>query len=470
MRTCLSLIAASLVASAVSAQATSTNQFEIYSHASDFFSRAGGVPTTSVGDYLLEMRGRSHSGSGFPSTPAFGQDTIAGFGDVNSNSPSNPMEPGSGAGTTGEFSAVFIDGNGSTSEGFNFVIVSESATTARTPSTSNTSPGVLFRSTTVPLPAPLLALTYQWTGTVAVATPMDVIPLTQTWYWGMGFSSTPIANDGIAVESTSFYGLGSPTINFGDPVQDSETTGAGGNMGLGLFGGTYTAPTWARDNSAGTVTQLNAANGLAERMPHMWINTPAPHLQWAANITASGILSANDGMGGFVDAPNPNFGYVGFHPDLRGTGTFFNGGGSFDNRVVLYGPGSSTPSVKGGYVGRYDPAFGLDAGDGLDIVGSSFANGGGTALIIVGAVHSGGNLYFNNPGFTGSITLTLTGAFGLPSGVAPNGEYGAFGTLLVPSVANGAFGGLVLAAQGLSSGGPLPFNPNRFSNSAKSNF
>ena len=62
MRTCLSLIAASLVAGAVSAQATTTNQFEIYPHSSDFFSRAGGVGT-SAGDNLLEMRGTSHAGS-----------------------------------------------------------------------------------------------------------------------------------------------------------------------------------------------------------------------------------------------------------------------------------------------------------------------------------------------------------------------------------------------------------------------
>lgn len=462
MHACLSLIAASLMASALSAQSTTTNQFEVYPHSSDFFSRAGGVPGTSVGDYLLEMRGTSHAGGGFPATPAFGQDTIGGFGDINNFS---VAMGGTGAGRVNEFVTIFSDGNGSTSEGYNFVVVSEDTTTARTPAApplgNPAGPEVLLRSTTVPLPAPLLGLPYIWTASVTLATPVDVIPLNATWYWGAGFSSNPaFFNDGITIESASFYGLGSPTVNGGDPVRDDETV-AGGSMGSGLFGGSYTEPTWSRDVTLGTVAQHTQTPGSSiARVPHMWVFSEGQHIQWAANLTPSGVL--NNGA-----APNPTFGYTGFHPDLSGSGTA--GSVAVDNRVVLYGPASPTPSAVP-YVGRLDPGNGLDTGDGLDIAGNGFQNAGGTGLMIVGATLSVSPLYFNNPGFVGSVNINLAGTFGVPTTVFANGEFGVFGTLLVPSPANGAFAGLVLSAQHLASGGPLPFNPNRWSNSAKTNW
>ena len=139
MRTCLSLIAASLVAGAVSAQATTTNQFEIYPHSTDFLSRAGGVPGTSAGQYLLEMRGTSHAGGAFPATPAFGQDTVAGFGDTNNFS---VAMGGSGMGRVNQFNSVFVDGNGSTTECYDYVIVAEGAPlTPGVPPAAPTRPG-----------------------------------------------------------------------------------------------------------------------------------------------------------------------------------------------------------------------------------------------------------------------------------------------------------------------------------------
>jgi hypothetical protein len=472
MRTCLSLIAASLVASAVSAQATTTNQFEIYPHSSDFFSRAGGIPGTSVGDYLIEMRGTSHRGAAFPTVPAFGQDTIGGFGDINKFSVGMG---GTGKGRIAEFVTIFIDGNGSTSEGYNFVIVKEDTATPRTPGASPPGnpegPEVLLRTTTVPLPAPLLGLPYIWTAGVTYATLNDVVPTNATWYWGTGFSSNPaFFNDGITVESASFYGLGSPSPNLGDNVKDNETT-VGGSMGTGLFGGAYSAPTWGRDVTLGTVNhhfQLGVGpNQSFARVPHMWCFTEGQHLQWANNVTPSGILRAGDGAGGTLTSPNPNFGYGGFHPDLAGTGHILNA--TKDHRVVQYGLTSATPSSPP-YAGRIDPGTGLATGDGLDIVGAGFQNAGGTGLMIIGATLSTAPLYFGNPGFIGSVDITLAGAFGVPDTVFMNGEFGLFGALLIPSSANGIFAGLVLAAQHLSSGGPLPFNPNRWSNSAKTNF
>jgi hypothetical protein len=375
MRTCLPLIAASLLAGAVSAQATTTNIFDVYPGSTDAVTRSG-LAGASVGDVLVEIRGRSFHilAPGGNNTDCFGS-----VGDINNFSTGLG---GSGFGRADGFGATVQDQNGSTSELFDFCIVSESGTSPRTPAVppagNPIGPEVLLRTTSLTIPTSGSQFPAGWIVNVTLATPADVIPIMGTWYLGAGLGTNALwAADGLAVQMASFNGLGAGFPNQGDNPKDP----------LGP-----SSLAWIRDVGAGTV-----ATSASPRTLNLRLRTQAPTLMWGAAITPSGILAG--------PAPNPCFGVAGLFPDVCGIGNA--------SRVAAYG-GPPT-----NYIGRNG------IGDGLALRMRAFqAIGFGGFHLLTGFLSIPGvPLYLNNPGFKGSISIDLTVVIPLPAtAIEPSGQ------------------------------------------------
>ena len=402
------------LASAVSAQATTSNTFEIFPGSSDAVSRSG-LPGGSLGDVLIEIRGRSF----FPF-----QDTFGSVGDINTNAPGLG---GTGAGTVSGFRATLQDQNGSTSESFDFCIVIEDSVPGfpAPPQTGNpVGPEVLIRTSALSTPAPLAGTPVAWTITTALATPAAVIPTKNTWYLGAGLSSNAAwANDGLSVPMASFNGLGAPFPNQGDNPLDN---GAGGGP---------TTFTFVRDVTNGT-----RSASPTPRTHDFGLFTPAPVLNWGADVASAAILPG---------APNPSFGVAGLYPDVCGVGNV--------GRTVAYP----------GYPGRGG------VGDALSLRTRAFqgAGSGGTYLLTGILSASGTSIYLNNPGFIGSICVDLTVVVPFPMGLGTGGVIPPSGELVELIIPSGpalcSFAGSgVFAAQALLT---TPTG-NYFSNAAKTNF
>jgi hypothetical protein len=377
MRTCLPLIAASLLAGAVSAQATTTNIFDVYPGSTDAVTRSG-LAGTSVGDVLVEIRGRS-----FHILAAGGNNTdcFASVGDINNFSTTH-IPPGSGRGRADGFGATIQDQNGSTSETFDFCIVNENGALPRTPGVppigNPVGPEVLLRTTSLTVPTSGSQFPAGWIVNVTLATPADVIPIMNTWYLGCSLGVNALwTADGLAIQMASFNGLGAGFPNQGDNPKDP----------LGP-----SSLAWRRDVTAGTVTTSASPRTLNVRL-----RTQAPTLMWGANIVASGRLAGG--------APNPCFGVAGLFPDACGVGNA--------SRVAAYG------GPPNNFIGRNG------VGDGLALRMRAFqAIGFGGFHLLTGFLSIPGiPLYLNNPGFQGSISIDLTVVIPLPAGIIePSGQ------------------------------------------------
>lgn len=386
MRTCLSLIAATLLVGAVSAQATTTNTFDVYPGSTDAVTRSG-LGGTSVGDVLVEIRGRSFH---ILAPGGNNTDCFASVGDINNFSTTH-VPPGSGRGSADGFGANVQDQNGSTSEVFDFCIVAENGALPRTPGVppvgNPVGPEVLLRTTSVVIPTSGSQFPAAWVVNVALATPQDVIPIMNTWYLGTGLGTNAASPlDGLAIQMASFNGISATFPNQGDNPKDP--------LGPSSFA-------WRRDVTAGTVTTSSSPRTLNVRL-----ETRGPTLMWGADITPAGRLDGGN-------APNPCFGVAGVFPDACGVG---NQG----RKTIFGGPPTN-------FLGR----SGL--GDGLALRSRAFqAIGFGGFHLLTGFISIPGvPLYLNNPGFKGSISIDLT--IVIPLAAAPIEPSGSRVQPLFPS-------------------------------------
>ena len=301
---CLALLV--LLAPATGAQSTTT-KFGIWPDSADLVSRSG-VPGTSPGDLLIEVRGLSFAAPG-----QTGAD-FAGVGDV-----------GRGRGRVRGFGVIVQDQDCRTPEVFDLVIVREDPSAPRQPAAppagNPNGPEVLFRSPPIQTRpgCPAFAFAYQ----VTFATPADVLPERATFFYGCGLSANPLwTADGLAVHMASLNGVGVPFPNLGDNPRDGQRS---------LH--------WARDVTNGSVAQ-----SLLERTHAMFLLLDRPVLNPGADIDPAAQLAIPPNY----PPANPNFGMAGHYPDSSGVGNAA--------RVGRYGP-SGAPG--GTYLGR------AGVGDGL---------------------------------------------------------------------------------------------------------
>lgn len=441
MRTCLSLIAAlTVVAGTLSAQATTTptNIFGISPNSTDATSRSG-VGGASTGDVLIEVRSLSFenpiNGNG-----ATGADFI-GIGDMGNTPPpnnwplTNPTIP-LGDGRVNGFQVVIQDQNASTTEPFDFCIVTEASGTAignpaAPPAGNAFGPEVILR--TAPLTTPMGPATVQaWTITATLQTPADVIPsgltsatsggFNSSWYYGVGLSANALwTTDGASIHMSSFNSLGgAPFPNAGDNPRD-------GVVSLQQ----------ARDVTNGTI----AGKSTDARTQEIYILTEAPILNHGAVIDAAAQVG-----------PDPNFGAAGNYPDPCGQGN--------TGRITGYPPYPGRAGVGDGF------AFRLRA---IADVGTAAVLGlGGGVPGSPGSISgfSGAQVYL--PFFDGAFVLTFTSVF-FPVGVIPaNGELNL--TLQGPSAAQPLC--TTVATPARMSGQAVLLNPAalRFSNGTSTSF
>jgi len=389
MRTCLSLLAALTVAAgSLSAQATSTNVFGISPNSTDATSRSG-VTGPSTGDVLIEVRGGSF-GNPANLNGATGADFVS-VGDQGA-APHGTQ----GDGRCSGFQVTIQDQDASTTEGFDFCIVTEDGAAgalgnpASPPAPGNAvGPEVLLRTTSLTTPPGTGVAA--WILTATFSAPADVIPdgLTEatagagnsTWYYGIGLSANALWTvDGASIHMSSFDGLGPPFPNAGDNPADG-----------------IVSIQQARDTTTGVVQGKSSS----ARTKEIFLLTEAPVLNPGAAIDALAQVG-----------PDPCFGVAGNYPDSCGTGN--------TNRISVFG--------AAGYAGR------AGVGDGYAVRLRAAADVGAPWFLMLsgGGVggFSGTQVYL--PFFDGAFVGNFAPLTAVPAGVIPASGEGIL-TLQTPS-------------------------------------
>jgi hypothetical protein len=314
------MLAALVAAGALSAQATTTNIFHIQPGSDDATTRSG-VPGPSVGDVLVEVRGVSYENPA-NLNGATGADYVS-VGDLGNT----PPVPSTGDGRVNGFDVVIQDQNSSTTEFFDFCLVTEASAAgalgnpAPPPAGNAFGPEVILRTATLPTPPRGTGgLTLAWIITATLGTPANVIPsglreLTAgrgnaSWYYGVGLQPNPAwTTDGASIHMASFDGLGLPFPNLGDNPRDGVVSMA-----------------QSRDVTNGVVL----AKSTTSRTMLISILTEASLFQHGANIAVPAQIG-----------PNPNFAVAGSYPDSCGSGN--------TGRILAFPPYPGRAGVGDGY-------------------------------------------------------------------------------------------------------------------------